>query len=145
MAAGVLEDALQAQLMSYAGISEIESIASSCRSMSMNDRGSDSSLHDPHISESPSMSPTRQPSLGPEGPRTAGPILPSSEGSFALRHGLSESMAMPPKLHAGDCMSANPGVQDLPYRVSTVQQPEQLYTFKRTRGGAAEDLLPLQW
>ena len=93
MAAGVLEDALQAQLMSYAGISEIESIASSCRSMSMNDRGSDASLHEQHVSESPSMSPTRQPSLGPEGGRTAMQMLPSSEGSFALRHGLSESMA----------------------------------------------------
>ncbi len=88
MAAGVLEDALQAQLMSYAGISEIESIASSCRSMSMNDRGSEAS-----ISESPSMSPTRQASLGPEGGRMAAPILPSTEGSLAMRHGSSESMA----------------------------------------------------
>ena len=94
VAAGVLEDALQAQLMSYAGISEIESIASSCRSMSMNDRGSDASLHDQRISETPSMSPTRQPSLGPDGGRMAPPILPSSEGSFALRHGLSESVGV---------------------------------------------------
>ena len=82
MAAGVLEDALQAQLMSYAGISEIESIASSCRSMSMNDRGSDASIPDQRVSESPSMSPTRQASLGLEGGRTAAPVLPSSEGKL---------------------------------------------------------------
>jgi len=44
-----LEDVLQAQLQSYAGLEEIESIASTC-SHSMNSRGESETSHGPYVS-----------------------------------------------------------------------------------------------
>ena len=43
-----LEDVLQAQLQTYAGMEEIESIASTC-SRSMNSRGESETSHGPYI------------------------------------------------------------------------------------------------
>ncbi len=44
-----LEDVLQAQLQSYAGLEEIESIASTC-SRSMNSQGESETSHGPYVS-----------------------------------------------------------------------------------------------
>lgn len=44
-----LEDVLQAQLQTYAGLEEIESIASTC-SRSMNSRGESETSHGPYVS-----------------------------------------------------------------------------------------------